>query len=160
MTTTRGDPNLISTRCVPQCAHWCTAILAVTFLKHASAWFWSRTVLIMEAGNKKTNSPNWTELMLACHLKHRLHPHGGAYHVINSYFTKMCGRLGHDGLFFLCYSRISAKLCGATGLGGSVRPSSCQLPKVQPAAPIWWFSTCSICVCVFCDMIARLLSLE
>ncbi|TNN02330.1 hypothetical protein fugu_009817 [Takifugu bimaculatus] len=32
--------------------------------------------------------------------------------------------------------RISARLCGATVLGGSVRPSSCQLLKVQPAAPI------------------------
>ena len=37
----------------------------------------------------------------------------------------------------LCYSRISARLCGATVLGGSVRPSSCQLLKVLPAALIW-----------------------
>lgn len=40
--------------------------------------------------------------------------------------------------------RTSARLCGATALGGSARPSSCQLPRAPPAAPIWWLNTCSI----------------
>lgn len=47
----------------------------------------------------------------------------------------------------LCCSRISARLCGATVLGGSVRPNSCQLLRALLAAPIWWLNTwCSACV--------------
>lgn len=46
-------------------------------------------------------------------------------------------------------SRISARLFGATVLGGSVRPNSCQLQKALPVALIWWLNTCfCVCVCV------------
>lgn len=47
-------------------------------------------------------------------------------------------------------SRISARLCGATVLGGSVRPNSCQLQKALPVALIWWLNTCFLFVSFVC----------
>lgn len=158
MTTAGGDPNVISTCCFPQCACRCITIWTVTFLKPASAWFWSRTFLIMEAGgfkaqgilkNKPNKSPNQSELTLACHVRQ----------IAPQWRSSSCNKLlFHENAWqVVSWGSFSYVIQGY--LQGSVVPPGWTEVWDQVHASCWRFSLrpwygdlpCVLCVCVFCD---------